>query len=32
MTQLITETVREGGCIVLGENSVLAKLTNGFTA
>jgi len=32
MTQLITETVREGGCIFLGENSVLARLTNGFTA
>lgn len=28
MTQLITETVRDGGSIFVGENSVLAKLTD----
>ncbi len=28
MTRLITETVREGGCIFLGDNSVLAKLAD----
>jgi DNA-binding HxlR family transcriptional regulator len=32
MTRLITETVREGGCIFLGRNSVLARLADRFTA
>jgi hypothetical protein len=29
MIRLITDTVRDGGCIFVGDNSVLARLAHG---